>query len=70
MAKKSKTIRPFFALRWEMADTMEALTNELLMLIQAIETAIQLGDMNDAAKKLLSERVEALKKICIAEEGQ
>ena len=69
MAKKPKTIRPFFTLRWEMGDTMEALSNELMMLMRAIDTAIGLGGMNDASKKILAERLAALKKICLSEEA-
>lgn len=70
MAKKTKTIRPFFTLRWEVNDTLEALSNEILMLLQAMETAVQLGGMNDAGKKIINERIVALKKICMDDDGQ
>ena len=68
MAKKQKQITPFFELRHQVNDTLEALSHELLMTIQAIETAIDLGEMNDSAKSILSERVTGLKAICMSEE--
>jgi hypothetical protein len=68
MAKKPKQITPFFELRFQINDTLEALSHELLMTIQAIETAIDLGAMNDAARDILSERVAALKAVCLSDE--
>lgn len=65
MSNKSKSIRPFFQLRYEINDTLEALTHELLMCIQAMEAAIDLGGMNEAGKKTLQGRVEGLKKVCL-----
>lgn len=70
MAKKVKKITPFFKLRYQVNDTLEALSQELLMTIQAIETAIDIGAMNDAAKGVLSERVTALKAVCLPEDEE
>lgn len=69
MAKKQKIIRPFFTLRWEINDTLEALSNEILMLLQAMETAVQLGGMNNAGQKIINERIVALKKICMSDDA-
>lgn len=70
MAKKPKVIRPFFTLRWEINDTLEALGNEILMLIQAMEMVMVRGGMNDAAKEIINERIIALKKICMEDGGE
>lgn len=40
------------------------------MLIQAMETAVQLGGMNDVGKKIINERIAALKKICMQDGGE
>jgi len=64
MAKKQKEITPFFELRFRVNDTLEQLAHELLMTMQAIETTIELGGMNDAGKKILSERLAGLKAVC------
>lgn len=69
MAKKPKEIVPFFKLRFQITDTLEALSHQILMSIQAMESAIDLGAMNDTAKKILSERVEGLKKVCLSDIG-
>lgn len=66
MAKKPKDIRPFFKLRGEISDTLEALAHQILMCLQAMETAIELGDLNDAGKKILQERIDGLKKVCMS----
>lgn len=70
MVKKTKEIRPFFTLRWEINDTLEALSNEILMQIQAMEMAIRVGGMNDAGNKIMNERIIALKKICMEDGGE
>jgi hypothetical protein len=68
MAKSKKKIRPFFPLRFEISDTLEALSHEILMCLQAMETAIDLGGMNNAGKKILQERVDSLKKVCMSKD--
>lgn len=70
MAKKQKDIRPFFPLRFEITDTLEALSHEILMCLQAMETAVELGGMNDPGKKILQERIDCLKKVCMSKEEQ
>lgn len=65
MPKKIKEIRPFFTLRWEINDTLEALSNEILKLIPAMEMAVEHGGMNNVGKKIINERIDALKKICM-----
>lgn len=65
MAKRPKEITPFFELRFQVNDTLERLANEILMTMQAIETAINHGEMNDAAKSIMSERLVALKAVCL-----
>lgn len=70
MAKKQKDIRPFFPLRFEITDTLEALSHEILMTLQAMETAVELGGMNEPGKQILQERIVGLKKVCMTEDGQ
>lgn len=70
MAKKSKEIVPFFKLRFQINDTLEALGHQILMSLQAMETAIQLGGMNEAGKKILQERIDGLKKVCLSDDGE
>lgn len=69
MAKKPKIIVPFFPLRFQINDTLEAVAQEILMSLQAMEAAIDLGDMNATGKKILQERVDALKKVCMSEDA-
>jgi hypothetical protein len=69
MAHNKKLIRTFFKLRFEINDTLEALSHEILMSLQAMETAIDLGGMNEPGKKILRERIEALRKLCMSDEG-
>ena len=70
MAKKPKEIVPFFKLRFQINDTLEALSHEILMSLQAMETAIDLGGMNEPGKKILRERIDGLKKVCLSEIGE
>lgn len=70
MAKKKEPIVPFFKLRFQINETLEALSHELLMSLQAMETAIDLAGMNEAGKKILRERVEGLKKVCLSDIGE
>jgi hypothetical protein len=70
MAKKQKEIVPFFKLRFQINDTLEALSHQILMSLQAMETAIQLGGMNEAGKKILQERIDGLKQVCLSDDGE
>jgi len=69
MARKKAPITPFFPLRHQINDTLEALSHEILMCLQAMEAAIDLGGMNEPGKKILGERVAALRKICLSDES-
>jgi hypothetical protein len=66
MAKKKKDVRPFFELRFDVSETLEALANELMMTIQALDTVIKHGDLNEHTKEILSARVYALKTVCMS----
>jgi hypothetical protein len=70
VAKKPKEIVPFFKLRFQINDTLEALSHEILMSLQAMEAAVDLGGMNEPGKKILRERIEGIKKICLSDIGE
>jgi hypothetical protein len=59
MAKQKEQARPLSAVRWDLVASMEAATNAAMMLTQAVDTAIELGGMNDKVKALLQERKAA-----------
>jgi hypothetical protein len=70
MAKKPKDIRPFFKLRFEINDTLEALSHEILVCLQAMETVIELGGLNEPSKKILQDRIDGIKKVCMSEDSE
>ena len=68
MAKKPKEITPFFKLRWMVNDTHEALTHELLMVLQVFDMILSRENgLPPAMKASVKERRDALRKIVTSE---
>jgi hypothetical protein len=69
MAKKKKEIRPFFKVRFEVNDTLEALAHEIMMTVQTLQTLLDIGGLNETTKKIVQERLDGLKAVCMSDEG-
>lgn len=70
MAKKPKEIVPFFQLRQQSEDTLQAVAHEIIMTISAIENALQLDKgMSATIKAQLAERAAGLRKVCLSDDG-
>jgi len=70
MAKSKKQIVPFFRLRFQIGDTLEAISHEILMTLQALETAVDLGEMNEPTRAILKERAESWRKLCMVPDDE
>lgn len=65
MAKKPKEIVPFFKLRQQSEDTLQALAHELIMTISALDTVLQLDkSLSPPLRARLQERADALRAVC------
>lgn len=61
MGKKQQTARPFFAVRGEFTESMEATMQAAVFLIQEIENAMELGQIDAKRMPSLRQRLDAFK---------
>lgn len=62
MARKEKVTKPIFEVKHDFVDSLDALLHEALNFYQAVQTAIELGQVSDKVKPILQERVDAFRK--------
>jgi hypothetical protein len=56
MSRKKETPKPMFALRADFAASLENVCNECVMMLQMVDSLIQLGNLTPNLKAMLIER--------------
>ena len=67
MARKKDTPKPISHLRFDFVDSLENVCQQSIMLLQAVDTVIKHGELNDEIKGILSERSKALRESLIGD---
>lgn len=70
MARKKEKARPLFSVKHEFADSLEAVCNEAIMLLQAVEMALRAGKIQDAVADALKERAAAFRATLITSDDE
>lgn len=69
MARKKETPKPMFDLRHDFVASLENLCQECIMMLQAVDGAIEHGKLADPVKSILEERYKALRAALVNEEN-
>ena len=69
MARQKQPTRPLFDVHHEFVPSLDAMLNEALMLMQAVEFATRMEGLPDEVKKILTERVAAFRATLSADES-
>lgn len=68
MARKKEAPKPLSHLRFDFADSLENVCNQAMMLLQAVDTLIQHGDVKPSIKEILIERSKAMRDALISDD--
>lgn len=67
MARQKEPTRPLFGVKPEFIASLDAMLNEALMLIQAVEFAVRNDQMPEPIREILNERVKAFRSTLMLE---
>jgi hypothetical protein len=65
---KKKVVKPIASLRFDFAEALENLCGQSMMMLQAVSSLLQHGNLKPSVRKLLQERHDALRDALIGEE--
>lgn len=61
MARKKNLPKPLFDLRFDFVESLENVCQQAIMLLQAVDTVKQHGNLPEAINAILEERADALR---------
>jgi len=67
MARKKEEPKPLFSLKHDFYESLDAVTQQGIMLIQAIEHALDLGQVNERVAPIIRERLDAFRKALLTD---
>jgi len=65
---KPKDVKPMMPLKHDFVASLDRFINEAGLLADAVESALQLGAVNDRARKLVEDRIKAFQRARWGEE--
>lgn len=68
MARTKATPKPYFQIRGEFHESQENMVHKLMVLMQAVDTALSLNQVLPAAAPLLREKLDALRSAVMSDE--
>jgi len=68
MARNKPAPKPYFQIRGEFYESQENMVQKLIVLMQAVDTALSLNQVLPAAEPILREKLEALRSAVMANE--
>ena len=69
MAVKKKAVKPLSTVRFDFVDAMENVCNEAIMMLQSVDTVLQLDTtMKPGTKEILQQRHDSLRNALIGED--
>jgi hypothetical protein len=67
MARKKEQPKPLFTLKHDFYASLDEVAQRAIVLIQAIESALDLGQIGDAAKPIVREHLDAFRKSLLSD---
>lgn len=67
MARKKEPTKPLFAVKYDFYASLDEVANTAIVLIQAIETALDLKQIGDAAEPIVREKLDAFRKALLTD---
>lgn len=68
MARKKEAPKPYFQIRGEFHDSQENMVGKLLVLMQAVDTALSLNQVLPAAAPILREKLDEIRAAVMGQE--
>lgn len=68
MARKKEAPKPYFQIRSEFHDSQENMVGKLIILMQAVDTALSLNQVLPAAAPMLREKLDDMRAAVMSQE--